>query len=343
MNKRSRLKDIADEVGVSVNSVSLALNGSPRINEKTRLRIEETAKKLNYIPNRLASSLVRSQTNTIGLLLPRMTNPVFASTAQRIEIELMAHGYNMILMTTDHDPADQANAVDALLSREVDGIFMYPSKPMDWTKIRSVRMANYPLVLLSGGDFDCPIDAVYMNQYLGTYTSTLHLKNLGHKNIAFLGGGTVIDSEKHRGYKTAMEEDGGYHPELVISVNEVSCEQGYAAAPEILKRKPHPTAIMTSGDYLAVGALRWFHDRGIRVPEDMALIGYDDLEMSRFTEVALSSVTNNYDELAAQAVNLMLSLISQKDSLSDVEPRHIAIEPKLTVRDSCGVRQPTLH
>jgi DNA-binding LacI/PurR family transcriptional regulator len=339
MAKRTRLKDIAHELGLSANTVSLALKGSSRINEKTRMKVLQKARELQYIPNTLARSLVQKKTNTIGIVLPRMTNPIFLETAQRIESVLIAKGYSLILMTADRNPKYEASALDVLLSREVDGIFLYPIRLNNRDKIKFIRETNCPIILLSGGEYDLPSDAVYMNRKMGAYKATSHLASLGHREIAFICGGFANDEEKLQGYKKALEDYGcPYDPEIVIPVQEFTYEQGYVAA-SLLFQKRRPSAIFAAGDYLALGALRWCRNNGLRVPEDVAIVGYDDLEAAKYAEVPLTSVTYNFEEITKQSTDLLFSLIAEGRGLSATAPRKISIEPELMIRESCGYRK----
>ncbi|WP_171654828.1 LacI family DNA-binding transcriptional regulator [Paenibacillus foliorum] len=342
MNQRIRQQDIAKKLGVSINTVSLALKDSGRINEDTKLKVQEVAKALNYIPNSIARSLVQKKTYVIGFILPSITNPIQIETAQNIESKLLANGYNMMLMTSDHDKNYETKALDILLSRQVDGIFLFPTDIQDQRKnqekIKSIRDANYPIILLSGGNFILPSDSVYMNQYLGAYKATEHLINMGNKDIALIYGGTR-NTEKHRGYIAALKESNlEYNPNQVATVQNSSYEQGYRAASQIIKNGS-VTGILASGDYLALGALRWCREQGLRVPEDVAIIGFDDLEASRFAEIPLTTITYKVEELTTQATDLLFSLISNQEKLTWIEPRRFEIEPTLVIRESCGFKK----
>jgi len=335
MNKRVRQEDIAKKLGLSINTVSLALKDSKRINEETRQKVQQLAKELNYIPNSIARSLVQKKTNIIGFILPKITNPIQIETAQQIERKLIIMGYNMMLMTTYSDENYEARALDILLSHQVDGIFLFPTNKQNQDKIKSIRDANYPIVLLSGGNYNLASDSVYMSQFIGAYKATTHLAKLGHSRIAFIHGGTA-NTEKHLGYISALEDSQlEYRSEMVVPVKSFSYEEGYNAASRIFADQS-VTAILASGDYLAIGALRWCREQGMRVPEDVAIIGFDDLEAARFAEVPLTSVTYKVDELTSKAIDVMFSLMSNQDKLTSLKPAKIEIEPSLVIRKSCG-------
>jgi LacI family transcriptional regulator len=335
VSKRIRQEDIAKELGLSINTVSLALKNSPRINEETRLRVQQVARALNYIPNSIAQSLVQKKTNIIGFILPKVTNPIQIETAQQIERKLLANGYNMILMTTDSDKSYESQALDILLSRQVDGIFLFPTNKQNQEKIKAIRSAHIPIILLSGGNYPLSSDSVYMNQFIGAYKATSHLAKLGYRQIAFITGGSA-NTEKYAGYQAALKENGlNYDSERVVSVRDFSYEQGYHAASKLFEKGP-VRAIMASSDYLALGALRWCRKHGYRVPEDTAIVGFDDLEAARFAEVPLTTVTYKVDELTTQAIDLLFKLISDQENLPSLKPVRIEIEPSLEIRESCG-------
>ncbi|MFD0677837.1 MULTISPECIES: LacI family DNA-binding transcriptional regulator [unclassified Paenibacillus] len=337
VSKRVRQEDIAKELGLSINSVSLALKNSKRINEETRQRVQQVAKELNYIPNSIARSLVEKKSKIIGFILPKITNPVQIETAQLIERKLMANGYNMMLMTTDSDRDYESFALDILVSRQVDGIFLFPTNKQNQDKIRSIRNAHIPMVLLSGGNYEPASDSVYMNQYKGAYKATAHLAQLGHRQIAFIHGGAA-NMEKYTGYQTALKDNGiEFNPELVITVDKYSYEQGYLSASKLFPQGG-VTALLASSDYLALGALRWCREQGMRVPEDVAIVGFDDLEAAQYAEIPLTSVTYKVEELTTLAVELLYRLITEQEQTAKSKPTRIEIEPSLQIRSSCGYK-----
>jgi LacI family transcriptional regulator len=338
LSRRVRQEDIAKKLGLSINTVSLALKDSKRINEETRMKVQQLASKLNYIPNSIARSLVQKKTNMIGFILPRITNPIHIETAQLMERKLSQKGYNMILMTTSSDENYEARALDILFSYQVDGIFLFPTNKKDQVKIKAIRDAHYPIVLLSGGSFNMASDAVYMNQYLGTYHAATHLAMQGHKRIAFINEGST-NTEKYRGYTAALKENQlEFDPDLIIPVKSINYEEGYNAALRLFASQS-ATAILASSDVLAVGALRWCRERAISVPEDVAIIGFDDLEIARYAEVPLTSMAYKADELTSKAMDVMFGLIENKEKLTSLTPVRIEIEPSLVIRESCGYKK----
>lgn len=342
VSRRIRQEDIANELGISINTVSLALKNSKRVNEETRLKVQQVAKDLHYIPNSIARSLVQKKTNIIGFVLPKITNPIQIETAQMIERKLIARGYNMMIMTTDSNKDYEEFALDILLSRQVDGIFLFPTNKENQEKIKSIRNSQIPIILLSGNIQQLSSDSVYMSQYIGAYKATSHLAALGYKDIAFIHGGAG-NMEKYTGYMHALQDQGlTYKSEQVVTVDNFGYEQGYRAASELLGHGP-VRAILASSDYLALGALRWCREHGLRVPEDTAIVGFDDLEAAEYAEVPLTSVTYLTEQVTNQAVELLFQLIADQAKLPSLQPVRIEIEPSLKIRSSCGYKeaQPT--
>ncbi len=334
----TRQKDIAKKTGFSINTISLALRGSSRISEETRNIINQVAEELNYIPNDVAVSLVKRKTKTIGVILTEVANPILTYTAQQIEQCLAAKGYTMVLMTTRHNQANEAKALDLLIARRVDGILMYPVMPWNLDKIVSLRKTNHPVILLGFGEYSSPVDAVYVDKAKGAFKAVEHLARLGHKEIVFINDGAAGASEKLKGYKAALEEWGlRYEPELIIKPNGFGYENGYNAAARIFEKK-RPTAIFASMDYLALGALRWCIKNGLDVPGDVAIVGSDDIEAARFSEVPLTTVNYPVGKVTLQATDLLFKLLSSNSKLDSIEPQKIIIEPNLVIRESCGAK-----
>jgi len=328
-----RLKDIADKTGFSTNTVSLALRESPRIPLETRALIHKTASELNYLPNQIAKSLVSRETKTIGLVLTDMTNPTLTLTAQALENVLAKRGYSTLFATSNNNLAEEIKVVEMFRSRQVDGILIYPTSHYQLDHIRPLRAANYPVVLLVGNP-DSGLDAVSVDDRRGAYKAVRHLVELGHKKIGILDSSHKLGNvEKHEGYQQALSEGGiEIDPQLSVDPEGHSAKAGFDAMAKLLENSARITAVFASNDSLALGALRWCRMHNLRVPEDIAIIGYDNIELAAYASPPLSSV-NYAEELVAQdAVNRLMELIKTQDQLP--EPRITLIDPELIVRES---------
>jgi LacI family transcriptional regulator len=328
-----RLKDIADKTGFSTNTVSLALRESPRIPEQTRVLIRQAAAELNYLPNQIAKSLVSRETKTIGLILTDITNPILTRVAQTIELALAERGYGTLFATSNNSLADEVGAVELFRARQVDGMLIYPTTHRKLDHLRPLRRANYPIVLLVG-DPDAGIDAVCMDERRGAYKATRHLIDMGHTRIGLFDGlHRHGNPEKRDGYLQALSEAGiAYDPSLEVDPHGHSIERGYWATETMMEAPRRPTAIFGGNDSLALGALRWALKHNLRVPEDLAIVGMDNIQYAEYAAVPLTTVNYAAETVTRMAVDRLMRLIAAGDLLP--EPRVTQIDPDLVVRDS---------
>ena len=329
----TRLKDVAEATGFSINTVSLALRGSPRVPETTSRIVASAAKKLNYLPNAIARSLAERRTRQIGIVVTDLMNPILGASAKRIEIELSKCGYRALIWGTNRSLESEIAALDLLRSHQVDGLIVYPADHRELAHLVRLRKAQQPVVLLAGR---APgIDTITSDDRAGARKATEHLVRVGHKTIAFLDSPAGREQpEKSSGYRDAMLAAGlapsvlvasGFGPAEGRAAMNALCEKGLAA-----------TALLAVSDSLAIGVLRGCRDRGLRVPGHLALVGFDDIELAAFAEVGLTTVAYSAATVATQAVERMMALLDAGDRLP--EPMLSIIEPELVVRDSTAAR-----
>jgi LacI family transcriptional regulator len=328
-----RLKDIADKTGFSTNTVSLALRESPRIPEQTRELIRQAAQELNYLPNQIAKSLVSRETKTIGLVITDITSPTLTHVAQAIELALAERGYGTLFATSNNNLDDEMRTIEMFRARQVDGMLIYPTGHRKLEHLRPLRRANYPIVLLVG-DPDAGIDAVCMDERRGAYKATRHLLEIGHKRIGIIDGANPLgNTEKREGYQQALAEAGiGFDPALWIDPRGHSVERGYWAVDELMSVRKRPTAVFAVNDSLALGALSWSVKNGLRVPADLAIAGFDNIEFAEYASVPVTSVNYAVEAVTRMAVDRLMSLIGAGDELP--EPRVTLIDPELVIRES---------
>lgn len=328
-----RLKDIADKTGFSTNTVSLALRQSPRIPLQTRELIQRAAAELNYLPNHIAKSLVSRETKTIGLVLTDINNPALTQTAQAIEITLAERGYGTLFATSNNTLSEEIRAIDLFRSRQVDGMLIYPTSHRKLDHIRPLRRANYPVVLLVG-DPDSGLDCVSVDDRRGAYKATRHLIEIGHRRIGLIDSTNPLGNlEKREGFHQALSEAGiDYDPSLHVDPQGNSTLRGFWAMDTMMSVKKRPSAVFAANDSLAIGALRWCLKNGLRVPADVAIIGFDNIEYAEYASVPLSTVNYAADIVSRMAVDRLMRLISAGDHLP--EPRVTLIDPDLVIRES---------
>ncbi|MBU1306306.1 MAG: LacI family transcriptional regulator [Alphaproteobacteria bacterium] len=331
-----RLKDIAEHTGFSVNTVSLALRDSPRIPQETRSAIQAAAQALNYLPNHIAQSLVSRETRTIGLVLTDLGNPTLTHVAQAIELRLAAKGYSTLFASSNNDRDAEAKAIEIFRSRQVDGMLIYSRGHRDLDHIRQLRRANYPLVLLVG-DIDADIDVVCIDERAGAHKAVRHLIDLGHTSIGMLDGADRFgNAEKREGYLRALSE-AGLTPAAIVDPGGFSSQHGYDAMSRLMAAPERVTAIFAVTDALALGALRWTQIKGLRVPQDVAIMGFDNIEFGQFAATPLSTINYEVEQVTTLAVDRLLVLIGSKDGLPP--PIVTMIEPDLVVRESTEGRR----
>lgn len=328
-----RLKDIAGRTGFSTNTVSLALRESPRIPEQTREIIRKAAQELNYLPNQIAKSLVSRETKTIGLVLTQIDNPILTRTAQAIELALAERGYGTLFATSNDTGSEEGKVIEMFRARQVDGMLIYPTAHRRLDHLKALRNANYPVVLLVG-DPEAGLDIVCVDEHRGAYKAVRHLIDLGHRRIGFLGGLEVLrNPEKYEGYQQALEESGiAGDASIVVDPQGNSVRHGFWSTDNLMSARTRPTAIFAGSDSLAIGALYWCHKHQLRVPEDLAIMGFDNIEFAEYSAVPLSSVNYEVELVTRLAVERLMKLIAARDQMP--EPRVTLINPELVIRES---------
>ena len=334
---RARLIDIAGATGFSVNTVSLALRASSRIPEATAAAILSAAERLDYVPNRVARSLVNRASATIGLILTDIMNPTLTMTAREIERGLAQRGYSLMLAASDNDVAREKKAIETMRSHQVDGLLIYPAHHREVGHIRALREGGYPVVLL-GAERAKGLDIVAVDDRRGAFTAVSHLIALGHRRIAFLdASGPLGNREKLEGYRQALRA-GGIRPApgLVRDPGGHGARAGHGAMDGVMAGRPGPTALFTPTDDMAIGALAWCRDHGVNVPGDLAVVGYDDIDAAAFAAVRLTTVHYDSVTISALAIGRLFEILAAPSTST----RATLIEPALVVRASSGAGAP---
>jgi LacI family transcriptional regulator len=329
------IKDIAKELGISINTVSRALNNKPDVASKTREHVLETAKKLGYVPNTLARSLVAGETCTIGFICSDLVNPFYARIAQGVEETAREAGYTTIIASTNEDDTTERQAVDLMRSKRVDGIVISPTQ-QSHDHISRLIQENIPFILVNRHIDEFQTAYVINNNQHGAYLAVQHLVSLGHKHITHITGPLRISSVKERinGYRQALQKnDIPYDTNLVIHTD-LTLECGYQTTLNLLKRNKMPSAIFAYSDHLAIGAIKAIRELGLSIPENISLAGYDDIEYAQFLDIPLTTVRQPMYEIGQRAINHLIEII-QSDDYQPKEHQEI-LEPDLIIRESTG-------
>ena len=305
------LKMVAEKAGVSVNTASRAINNKPDINIESKKLVLKIAKELGYIRNAAAVALRTKKTGTIGVVIEDNRNPFYAEVLNGIEAAAREKNYHIILTNTQRDYNKEEEAINLLLAKRVDGLLITPVQGRD-DDIKNLIEANIPFVVV-GRDFEnIELDAVYNNEVKGGFLATEYLIKKGHKRIALIDGFLYKSPAKGRleGYKKALKEYGIPWDDSLISVGDIRMEDGHERTKQMLEKDLYFTAIFAYNDMLAFGAMQAIKEKGLRIPEDIGLVGYDDIPFCSLMDPALTTIRLKKQELGTESVKLLLSRIN---------------------------------
>ena len=324
------IKDVAAMAGVSYTTVSHVLNKTRPVSEPVRLKVEEAIAHLDYVPSAVARSLKAKTTATIGLLVANSLNPYFAELARGIEDYCERNNYCVILCNCDDDPDKQRNYLRVLLEKRVDGLVV-ASAGGDVGLASGLLGVRTPMVIVDRNLEGIHADLVRIDHELGAYLATRHLLDLGHRAIACITGPAITRVAQLRmaGYQRALTEAGIEVPEYWMLESDFSCMGGYQAAVRLFEGN-RPTAIFACNDLMGIGVLRAAAECKIRVPDHLSVIGFDDVQMSRYVYPALTTVGQSILQLGEMAAQLLLRRISAPER--EVE-QHI-VTPSIVLRES---------
>jgi LacI family transcriptional regulator len=328
---RPTIYDVARLAGVSTATVSRALNGTGQIAPRTRATIEAAVEQLGYRPNTIARSLVTKSTQTIALLLPDITNPFYAALVSGIQQSALSHGHTMLLCTTENDPEREEHYLRVLRAKQVDGALVDGLVLPSDTIARFVE-DGFPIVCLDRDIDSRSIPLVQVDNRLGGRLATEHLISLGHSRVAHVMGARElgISDERLAGYRDELAAAGVETAASLVEEGRFTEEGGHEAARALLERNPDLTAIFAANDLSAVGVLNAIAETGRRVPEDISVVGFDDLRLAAFTSPPLTTVRQPAVEIARLATELLIGLTRGKQ----VEQMRHQLEPELVVRAS---------
>ncbi|MEA1964691.1 MAG: LacI family DNA-binding transcriptional regulator [Candidatus Aerophobetes bacterium] len=331
------IKDIARVAGVSIATVSTALNDRSGVGADTKLRVLAVAEKLGYEPNILARSLVTKKTHTIGLIISDISNPFFTRVVRGIEDVANENGFNLILCNTDEEGQKEKAYLRILQGKQVDGLIII-STEKNSNHIKSLVENNIPLVLLDRKLEGLQVDSVVVDNVEGSRKATSHLIKLGHRKIGIIHGPETIMTGRDRleGYKRALREHNLPLESKYIKEGNFKQEGGYSRTLELLELKNPPSALFVTNNLMTMGAFKALKEERIRVPEEIALIGFDDMEWASLASPPLTAVSQPTYRLGTSAANLLLSRIKAP---APQEVQEVVLEPKLVIRESCGEKR----
>jgi LacI family transcriptional regulator len=309
------IRDVARLAGVAPITVSRVINNAGYISEQTRARVEQVIHELHYVPNTLARSLRSRHTNTLGLVLTDITNPFWTTVARGVEDAASDAGFNVILCKTDESKFEQEKYLHVLLEKRVDGVLLVPVG-CEPDPVEFVQSQKVPIVVIDRWLADMHADSVRCDSEDGGYQLTHMLLELGHRQIAMFSGPAEISTAHDRvsGYRRGLGEvDLSSHDEKVY-YGEFTQESGAAMARLALSDLPQPTAIVANNNFIALGAYQAIREAGYRVPEDISMVGFDDLPTGLLLEPFFTVVVQPAYEMGRQATELLLARIAGQAS-----------------------------
>lgn len=331
--KRVTIKDIANVTGFSINTVSRALNSKPEIRTETKEKILETATRLGYRPNRLAKGLRLNKTATIGVIVTDVANPFFGALVKGVARAARDLGYSIILQDTDEAYAGEEEAIQVMLSEQVDGLLITPVQSRKET-IEKLAAARFPFVLLGRYFDDLETAYVVPNDYQGGFLATEHLLEQGHTQIAMVNGPLHISSarERFQGFKDALNRYGVPLDKSLVKTGALTVDAGRSLARSFFKRESPPTAIVSYSDFVAFGVMQTIREVGFSIPDDVAIVGYDDVQLASCLKVPLTTIRTPKEKMGRQAMQVLARRL-RGDQDAQV-PQQQKLDVELVVRES---------
>lgn len=333
--KKSTIKDIAAVLGLTPSAVSKALSDHPRISEKTKIAVREAAVELDYEPNYLSSALRKGKSNLVGVIIPRVNSHFFSSVVENIEKVLNLNGYNIIMTQSNELYAKECQEIETLLRIQVDGILAsMANETTDLEYYKKIKSKGAELVLFDRGEEELGVDYVGIDDYKSSHLVIDHLVSQRCKNIAHIAGFKHIRiyKERIRGYKDALEKWNLPIQEDWIIESNLRVEDGRRIMQGLLDGPKRPDAVYVASDIAALGALQVLLENNIKVPEEIALIGFSDEPFASLTQPSISTVNQHSDQIGKLAAEAFLERMNNPKKNTPIN--RIILTPELIIRQS---------
>lgn len=331
---RATIREVAQQAGVSVATVSRVLNHPSTVHEETRRRVLKAIRATGYTYNAVARSLSTQKTLTIGVIVPAITNPVFALSTRGIQDVSNARGYSILLGNSNYSDQAEERLIEVFKEKRVEGILFTCSNPRH-PYLRRLKESRFPFVLLYNTPFDPEINFVSVDNYRAAYAMTRYLIELGHRRIGVISGFFKLSDRslaRWKGFEACLKDNRvPLRPGLHVET-ELSFEGGRKGMEALLRVKPRLTAVFCSNDFIAMGAMKALREKGLSIPDDVSIAGFDDIEMASYFEPGLTTIHQPAYEMGKKAVELLLDILSGKAK----SPQQIILDYQLITRSSCG-------
>jgi DNA-binding LacI/PurR family transcriptional regulator len=323
--------DVAQQAGVSIATVSKVINRNGKISVLTRERVLKIMTDMGYVPNLVASALSSKKTYMIGLLLPDISNPYFAEMSRHIEDRAFELGYHIVICSTDNRIDKESDYLTFLQQKGVDGILLATGLAHPQS-LEMLLERKLPITLIAREVPQTPVNTVLVDDFMGGYLATEHLLQKGHRDIAIIVESMELASSRERlkGYRTALEEFGLPYREDHVTVSDFFISSGMEAAGNLLDDPLRPTAVFACNDLLAIGTIQAARARGLTVPDQLSVVGFDNTFLATVIDPALTTVGQPIRELGRQAVDLLHRQMLGEDQAK----QRVVLLPELVVRSS---------
>ena len=331
VDKPATMRDVADKAGVSIQTVSAVVNGKDGISQQTRNRVLDIIQQLNYKRDPIARSMRTGQTGLIGLFVQDITNPVLSKLASYVEAKVSDQEFNVVLYNASADAHKEQSYLELATNRLIDGLIVVNAVDQGRT-IAILEKASIPVVFIESLPTQT-LSTVSTDDTQGAYLATEHLIQLGHTKIAHISGTPTVEITKRRihGYRQALADHGiNFHKIVSPASMYWDYRAGYNSMKALLKDDTRPTAVFSASDELAIGAYRALYESGLSIPEDVSMVGYDDIEASAFATPPLTTIQQPFVDMASNAVDLLFNIIRDRQN----EVAQIMLPPELIVRQS---------
>ncbi len=318
----ANISDVVRLSGVSKSTVSRVINNFPHVSEEKKARVLKAIQELNYMPNPSARKLRGQVTTTIGVIVPRIVNPFFSYLVDAIEKAAYHHGYQTLICQSNEDKEKELAFLRLLKTRQIDGVIM-TSIENDWEIIEPLNELG-PIVLCNEYLTKANVSTVRLDQFRGAYLGVQHLIERGHRKIAYCTGGLFSefgkDADRNRGYQKALKEAGiPINPSWIL-VNQHSIEDGKNAMEIILSMQDRPTAVFTGSDEIASGLMVSAKSHGLKIPDDLAIIGFDDQPIAELLDPPLTTIRQPIQQMGEMAIEVLLKHLNDPErSVNTVE------------------------
>ncbi len=332
---QTTIHDIAEALGLTASSVSRALNGNSRISDATRKAVLEQAEKMHYRPNTVASGLRTGKTGILGVVIPLANRSFFGSVISGIEQVANKAGYNVLICQTGDDYEAEKRAIEALLNARVEGLAIsVASMTKKFEHIERVKESNVPLILFDRTFDHINSSQILIDDYYGAFMATEHLIEQGCKLITHFAGfqHMTIYKSRAQGYKDALEKHGLLFDENLIIYNDTKEKSGDRAINELYEKNIAFDGIFSASDFGAIWAMKNLQKRGVRIPEDVAIIGFANEPFTELVTPSLSTVNQFPEKMGASVANLFLEEVAEK--VEKRTSRKIILTPELIIRGS---------